>query len=307
MKFIVFFLTSIFVFASVSASGFKVFVPIANSYEQIDIDFEGKSINEICDYLGYNKDQFYSYTDFHGENIKIIAVIFKVFTDEIICVLTEDTVQSLYKGNVERYLMNFNLKDDFDSYDIESTLEDGVKNRSLSKEFLSDIFNQSDSLGKNSFIAEEIGYELYFKNGMLIEYRPSDGLNKWAKGWKNEVPGRYRKYYAIAARYNNDEKDILNEINIQADAFSRIPNGVRNEYIKFHTNSDGTVNYKMLMVAHYNEKINLREFKNINKGRYELSSEFNNQDNYTRTTFRVNNGLYTFDEKGKLVNSYTSN
>ena len=101
--------------------------------------------------------------------------------------------------------------------------------------------------------------------------------------------------------------DIKNEINIQADAFSRMPLGVQNEYIKFYTNDGGTVNYKILLVAHYKEKINLQKFKIINKGRYELSNEFNDQGNYKRTTYRVNKGLYTFDKNEKLVNSYTSN
>jgi hypothetical protein len=63
----------------------------------------------------------------------------------------------------------------------------------------------------------------------------------------------------------------------------------------------------MLLVAHYDEILNLKDFKKINKGRYELSNEFNDEENNKRTTFRVNKGLYTFDENGKLLNSYTSN
>lgn len=289
------------------ASGFKTFVPKENEYIPVEIKVERKSINTICKFLGYNSDQFYTYKDYDLKDSKVFFVIFKVFSDEIICVLTEDTVDSITQKDVDKYLVNFNLKKDFDSYDIENTLEEGVKNKSITKEFLNEIFNQSTLSDDNSFIAVEIGYELHFKNGVLTDYSPSDGLNKWAKGWENKMPKRYQKYFEAASRHNNNEVDILNEINIQADAFSRIPNGVQNEYIKFHTNYNGTVNYKMLLVAHYNETINLKEFKRINKGRYELSNEFNDQDNYKRTTFRVNKGLYTFDENGKLVNSYTSN
>lgn len=289
------------------ASGFKTFVPKENGYVSVEIKVEKKSINNICKYLGYNSEQFYTYNDFDLKDSKVFIVVFKSFSNKIICVLTEDTIESITQNDVDKYLVNFNLKDDFDSYDIESTLEDGVKNKSLSKKFLSVIFNQPTSANDNSLIAIEIGYELHFKNGVLFDYNPSDGLNKWAKGWKNEIPERYQKYYNEASRYNNIETDILNEINIQADAFSRTPKGVLNEYIKFHTNINGTVNYKMLLVAHYNEEVNLDEFKKINKGRYELSNEFNDLDNYKRTTFRANKGLYSFNENGKLVNSYTSN
>lgn len=288
------------------ASGFKTFVPKENGYVPVEIKVEIKSINNICKFLGYNSEEFYTYNDFDLKDSKVFIVIFKSFSDKIICVLTEDNIESITQKDVDNYLVNFNLKDDFDSYNIESTLEDGVKNKSLSKEFLSEVFNKPLSKD-NSFITMEIGYELHFKNDLLSAYNPSDGLNKWAKSWKNEMPERYRKYYNEASRYQTNEMDILQELNTQADAFANIPNGVQNEYIKFHTNDNGTVNYKMLLVAHYNETMNLNEFKMINKGRYELSNEFNNQDNYKRTTFRVNKGLYTFDQNGKLINSYTSN
>lgn len=286
--------------------GFKVFIPKGDDYVIANIQNKSPTIREICKSLGYNSDQFYTYNNFNIKDSKIFIVIFKVFTDDLICAIPNENVNSITQKDIDNYLTNFNLKDEFDSYDIESTLEDGVKNKSLSKEFISEVFNTTIS-DNNSFIAVEIGYELHFKNGVLSSYNSTDGLNKWAKSWKNEMPERYRKYYNEASRYQTNEADILRELNAQADAFANTPNGVRNEYIKFHTNDSGTINYKMLIVAHYNKTMNLKEFKMINKGRYELSNEFNDQDNYKRTTYRVNKGLYTFDENGKLINSYTSN
>ncbi|WP_115460659.1 hypothetical protein [Winogradskyella aurantiaca] len=288
------------------ASGFKTFVPKEDGYFPVEIKVEKKSINNICKFLGYNPEQFYTYNDFDLKDSKVFIVIFKSFSDKIICVLTEDTVESIEQKDVSNYLVNFNLKDDFDSYDVESTLEDGVKNKSLSNDFIGEVFNNQIS-ENDSFVAVEFGYELNFKNGVLTSYNSSDGLNKWAKSWKNEMPERYREYYNEASRHQTDETDILKELNAQADAFANTPYGVMNEYIKFHTNESGIVNYKMLLVAHYNQTIKLDEFKLINKGRYELSNEFNDQDNYKRTTYRVNKGLYSFDEKGDLINSYTSN
>jgi hypothetical protein len=288
------------------SQGFKPFIPKGDDFVAVDVKNKQPSINDICKFLGYNSDQFYSYSDFSNEESKVFIVIFRVFTSDIICAITENTVSGITKNDVNSFLSNFNQEEEFNSYDIENTLKDGVKNKSLSSKFLSEVFHNQIS-DNESFVAVEIGYELHFKNGVLSSYNSSDGLNKWAKNWKNELPERYRKYYNEASRYQNNETDIFKELNAQADAFANTPDGVRNEYMKFHTNDSGIVNYKMLLVAHYNQIMNIAEFKLINKGRYELSNEFNDQDNYKRTTFRVNKGLYTFDEKGKLINSYTSN
>tara|TARA_B100000953_G_scaffold283958_1_gene263354 strand:- start:93 stop:1016 length:924 start_codon:yes stop_codon:yes gene_type:complete len=307
MKKLIFFVLILGISISTFANngGFKTFVPKGNNYESIDVDIEPKSINNIVKFIGYNSDQFYTYSDYDNKNSKIVVIILKIFTDDIICVLTDDTVTSISKKEVQNYLTGFDVKEEFSSYDIESTLKDGIENKSLTKQFLSEVF-QKDISG-NSIIINQIGYELHFTNDILSSFNPSDGLNKWAKMWKNEYPSTFRKYNEAASRYWDDENKILNEINKQADAFSNVPNGYQNEYIPLHTNPDGTINFKMLLVTHYTKDITLKEFKELNHGRYELSNEFNDKDNYKRTTYRLNNTLYTFDENGKFVNSYSSN
>lgn len=290
------------------ASGLKTFIPKEDGYilKEIIIEDNKRTINNICNYFGYNSEQYYMYYDYDLKDNAILFVIFKAFTSDIICVLTDDSINLLSQKDVHSYLVNYYLSEDFNSYDIENKLKDGVKNKSLSSEFLSEVFNSQIS-DNDSFVAVEIGYELHFKNGVLSSFNSSDGLNKWGKSWKNEMPERYREYYNEASLHQTNETDILKELNAQADALANTPDGVRNEYIKFHTNDNGIVNYKMLLVAHYNQAMNIDEFKLINKGRYELSNEFNDQGSYKKTTYRVNKGLYTFDMKGKLINSYTSN
>ncbi|WP_148307494.1 hypothetical protein [Cellulophaga baltica] len=288
------------------ASGFKVFVPKTNGYQPVEINIEKRSINNLCNYLGYNSDQFYTYSNRDIKNSKVFIIIFKVFTDDIICVLTDENVTDLHETDVSNYLKNFNISKALNSYEIESKLSDAVKNKSLTSKFLAEVFNQDPNSVEESIIALSIGYELHFTNGILTKYNTSDGLNKWGKMWKNEMFSTFNKYKKSAERYRDNELNIIQEINIQADAFSRTPEGVLNEYIKFHTNADGTVNYKMLLVAHYKEKITLKEFKEINKGRFTISTEFNDRDEYKRTTYKVNNGLYTFDGNGNLINTYTS-
>lgn len=288
------------------ANGLKTFIPIDNGFEEVVISDEHKTIKDICNYLGYNSDQYYNYFDTDIQGSKIFMIIFKVFTNDIICVFTEDTVTSLNNTDVSKYLANYNFNKAFDSYEIEKTLSDGVKNKSLTKEFLGEVFKQKNNSKDQSIIALSIGYELHFKNGILTKYNASDGFNKWSKMWKNELPSTFNEYKKSAEKYWDNELKVIEEVNIQSEAFSRVPDGVLNEYIKFHKNSDGTINYKMLLVAHYNEKITLSEFKEINKGRFSLSTEFNDKDEYKRTTYKINKGLYTFDGNGILVNTYTS-
>ena len=38
--------------------------------------------------------------------------IYKSFSDKIICVLTEDNIESITQKDIDNYLVNFNLKDD---------------------------------------------------------------------------------------------------------------------------------------------------------------------------------------------------
>lgn len=284
----------------------QVFVPFGDEFVEKKVNVEKKSINNICKYLGYNKDQTHTYFNFDKLGGEIKAIIFEVFTESIICVITDEKVKNLTKSKVNNYLTNFIFSKEYDSYSVESILSDGIENKSLTSEFCSKIFSNSLIKTNSIVVVPQIGYELEFKNGILSSFKSSDGLNKWAKEWKINNPEFYNMFESAASlHWGNDNPKILNEINIQADAYSRIPDGAGNEYVNFHSNDDGTINFKMLLVAHYNEPIKLTEFKEINKGRYNLVNEFN-EGIYKRTTYQVNQTYFTFGEDGSLINSYTS-
>lgn len=290
------------------ATEVTIFVPENGKFvaKVLELEVENTSINGISQALGYNKDQTYTFLSRAGKTNKIEFVIFKVFTEEIIYIGAERGIKSVNNEDVKKYLSDYNFKKEFGSYQIESTLTDGIKNRSLTLEFLANIFNQKINSKDMSFAAPSIGYTLYFTKGILTSFGTSDGLGQSAKSWKREQPRMYLEYRLAATTYQESESDVLNEINEQADAWSKTPKGFQNDYIDFHINKDGTVNFKMLMVAHYDDKMTLKEFKSLNKGRYQLSNEFNDQSEYKRTTYRMNKTLYSFDENGKMVNTYTS-
>ena len=285
----------------------KVFVPQNGTFIEKSINVEKQSINNIVSYLGYNSDQFYSYFNFDSEITEITAVIFKVFTSEIICIITDESVEKLDNEMVKKYLSAFDQKKEFDSYDIEKTLNDGIKNKSLSSKFLADVLKVDLPDPNGTMIATKIGYEIEFTKGIISKYYPSDGLNKWAKGWKIQQPDLFQLYERTAAKYRgNDTDKIIQEINIQADAFSRIPDGFQNEYLEFYRTAEGTINFKMILVSHYKEQITLQEFKEINQGRFQLTDEFSTPEGYKRTTYKLINTLYTFSQDGKLISTYLS-
>lgn len=304
----IFFIILIFssIIYSQSDSKTTLFIPTADGFTKHKIDTKILSFNMITQRLGYNTDQLYAYSDYDKMD-DIIFVGFEIFSNNIVFVLKSGSIDKLSKSDVEKYLGDYNWKKEFSAYRIQSTLDDCIKNKSIKVDFIAKIFGIKKYNSNSTLNIPELGYNLRFKNNVLVEYSSSDGLNKWAKEWKENNYSVFVSYKKEAQKYwGSNEEAIINEINIQADAFANTPNAWRNEYIKFHTSPYGNVNFKMLLVAHYNEKVSKQEFLTINYGRYELVDEFNTNDSYKRTTYKVNNTFYTFSENGELINSYST-
>lgn len=284
----------------------QVFVPSENGFVEKQINVEKKTIANTAKFLGYNAEQYYTYRNPDDEGIWLVG--FKSFTDKIIFIVMSDTSKILTNDRINEYLSKYDYSKVFGSSEIESTLNDGVKNKSLSSKFLSEIFNENNLIQNGEINAESIGYTLTIKNGYLIEYKSLDGFNKWAKEWKEKFIEMYFDYRNEASKYwgDNNEK-VITEMNVQAEAWAKTPNCMQNEFIELHKNENGVINFKMLLVAHYNEKITLDEFKEINHGRYELISDFSNSENKKMTTYKVGKTLFSFTEDGKFISSYTAN
>ncbi len=285
----------------------KVFVPVDGKYVVKELNLEKNSINNISIALGFNKQEFFNYMDYDKYKAgDIQGVIFKNFSEQIICVLTKDSKSTLSQSEVDWYLENFKFKKEFDSYGVESSLDDGIKASSLSTKFFQSIYPDLQVAENGSTIFSRIGYELHFNQGKLVKFSSSDGLGKWGKYVKSSMPNTYDKLKKNATKHWGTNSEMVNhEINVQADALVVTPELSNNEYLAFHRDNSGVVNYKLLMVAHYDDTITLKDFKNITKGRRELVNEFNASDGYKLTTYQVNKCLFTFNEKGELQSSYT--
>jgi hypothetical protein len=193
-------------------------------------------------------------------------------------------------------MRNFNLTKVFNSYIVESILENGVKNSSLKIDFLSKVLNIEDPEPDGMFYAASIEYYLYFVDGVLVSFQSADGLNEPAKNWKQSIPDYFRDLEAVTKLYwGNNLSSVINEINMQADAYTKVPFIMDNEFLDLHKTKHGTINFVMLLVCHYNYKMSFDDFAIVNHGRF-IEIDTNK--------YLVDRFIYEFDELGSLKNAY---
>ena len=107
-------------------------------------------------------------------------------------------------------------------------------------------------------------------------------------------------YEYVAKKYwGNNFPKVINEINIQSDALFDTPNSVNNAFVSLHKGELDTVNYKMLLVYHYDHPITLTEFLEINHGRCK-ALEYQGETGQQR--YNLGQFIYEFSEQGDLTN-----
>lgn len=279
-----------------SSSG--IFIPKGNEFIELEGDFSDKSINQVSEHLGYNHEMFSTY--FSTENEDIYSVVFEQFTTNIIYVSTKKTVTKLSKNTVNKYLKDFDFDFTYSAYSVNDTLNDGIENKSLSSEFLYRVLGLSEITNNGIANCEKFGLYLHFSDGLLVDFQSADGLNEWAKEWKNINPHFIEGYEKEAKRYwGNNTQKIIAEINIQADAYSDVPSSLQNTYLSLHKNSFGNYNFFNLLVAHYDKQVSIDEFKIVNHGRFE---ELKSSNDIKR--LKVGKFIYEFSEDGNILDSY---
>lgn len=298
----------IFIMFAINSSA-KIFVPDGTIGYKLRNDIsESLSTFGICKSLGYEKAMFYSLMDLDNKS-DISQVCFKIFTEEIICVFTNDNVQEITEQDVTKFLKDkdYDFNREYGTYDRESDLSNGIKSGTLKIKFLADVmkFDYDSTEADTMIISEKFGYKLYFKSGILYKFESADGLNKWAREWKELYPSKYNMYYEKADQYWRGNKDkILNDINIQAKSWASIPSDFMKNMYLFEDES-GYINYKIIMVT-FKEKINLREFKDITYGKYKYVGEktINNSIVYT---YDYQYWLFNFSKDGYLISTKLKN
>lgn len=291
----------IFIFECIDINA-GIFIKTDDGYILKESKFEGISIKEACESLGFDSNMYYLYFG-SKTNSDIFSVCFKIFTTDIICVFTNDNVLDLRDQDVDSFLSDFKFSSQYSTHNMESDLSEGIQNKNLSIEFLSDIFKIP--YNKNSIdtmlVCDRFKYNLYFKNGFLCEFNPSDGYNNSARYFMKQNPSYFNKMELLAKEYwGKDTENIKKELNIQCEALYNLPQGLRNEYLDRFLLKYGCYNFKIVFVLYYDDKLTLREFKDICHSKQEfISKEEIDGDNIY--IYGYKGALFAFDESGNLL------
>lgn len=273
---------------------------------------EGGSTNSDLEALGFDNNQFYSYTNYnlpydYGENSdNILTVCLKVMTEDIICVITCPARKTLTDEEVLYYMKDFDFANDYSRFSMESDLDSAIIKHNYSIQFVAEALGLKFSPDDKSLHSDRFKYNFYFEGGFLTGYEISDGYNREAHEMKEQGSWIYDLIEKHAINYHGSNEDaMINEINIQANAFQNLPGGITNKYKESFKNADGSYNFRMLLVAKYQGTeyemgINYEECKCICHN--ELKFEGNTEEGLDKLVkYRYRDYVLTFDEKGQFI------
>ena len=246
---------------------------------------EDSSINDCLLALGYNHNQFYSYTNYNlpysydenGDNI--FNVCLKVMTEDIICVMTSPGRKSLTDADVQHYMQDFDYSLEYSLYSMESDLDSAIDEHNYTIQFV------ADTLG--------------------IPYSPDDKV-LYSSKLKYNSGGLYNLIESHARNFHgSNEEAVFNEINIQAEAFYNLPSGMQNQFLPEFANADGSYNFKMLLVAKY-EGTEYEQGLSYEDCKCICHNELKFEGNYEEGLDKVAKYIYreyvlSFDTKGSLL------
>jgi len=296
----------------------SVFVRQGNQWVVSQKINESGSINDYLQSLGYDHNQFYSYMnfeqpyDYDNNSDSIQCVCLKVMTDHIICVITNPGRTSLSDAEVNYYMKDFDFSREYSLYSLESDLDSAIKEHNYSIKFVADTLGIPFSPQDSVLYSSALKYNFIFDNGFLVDYEIADGFNREAHELKDNGSWIYQSIESHALKYyGSNDKEITKEINIQANAFYNLPNAVNNQYLQNFMNSDGSYNYKMLLVtkyqgSEYGQGLSYEDCKCICHD--ELTFEGNSEEGLdTLSTYRYRDYLLSFDKQGNLHSCKYSN
>ncbi len=254
---------------SLNSSAWNIFVPNGDVYEQIEVPDSVKSINDIGKYLGYDSPKYYVYGgDWKQDNRPIQYVLFKSLSSDILAVLCLDKTTSLTAKDLNVFLKDYDYVDVYSSTSREMDLEKAVQNKSFSKKFICEVLHLPyiSYAVKNKITDSKNGYIYTFENGILVSWETSDGLNKWARSFKEKNPAWYDAMCDYARQYwgADNKSAILEEVNTQFDAFANLPDGWHNKYLDlFHLQGEYVYNFAVLAMTLRKYELNLTQFKKL--------------------------------------------
>ncbi len=289
-----------------------VFIKNDNQWVKCNEIKEGGSINSDLLALGYEHNQFYSYTNYnqshdYGDDIDdILSVCLKVMTEDIICVIASPGRNTLTEAEVSYYMQDFDFAHDYSRFSMECDLDSAIAEHNFTIQFVADALRLSYSPDDKVLHSNRFSYDFFFEGGFLTGYEISDGYNREAHEMKEQGSWIFKSIESHAINFHGSNEDaIVKEINIQARAFQNLPGGINNQYKDGFKNADGSYNFMMLLVAcyqgtEYELGINYEDCKCI--CHQELKYEGNAEEGLDKLVkYRYRDYVLTFDEKGQFI------
>ena len=277
---------------------YGAFVKTVNGFKQIEDNIAKLSFNDISVHLGYDPFHLHSYHGGFKKRSNIQVVAFEVFTENVVFVLVDDNTKTPTEKSLKRFTKRFNFDEEFDSIFIRDYLLEGIESKSLSIGFFSKNLGLQINDPNGEVLAEKLGVKLFFINGTLASFKLTNDLEEWARHLKKINKDVISNYARLAKKYWQDDYDmIFREVNIQSESFANVPSGYLNEYIPLHKGEFNTINFLMLLVCHYEQKITEYQFKHYNHRRY---SELPNYNSKIKK-YNLGNFNYFFNSEGKLI------
>lgn len=246
-----------------------IFINEEGVFLELDESPGNGSVNSIIEHLNYHTDQIHSIYPHDSKRLSNLAV--KIFTKEIVFFITKDEIKPLNIGQIKQEINSIDWDFEYSSFTYEDILNEGIENKSLNYKYLSDVLDISSEEGLGMYFSEQIGYYLYFRNNILIDFDTASGLNSSAAWLKNLNEEMFQNMLAEAIKHQDSKIEALNEVNTQCEALQNIPNAVVNKYVPEFTNKEGNINFYNIYVKYYSGQCNIEEFLKMNKGRYRKS------------------------------------
>lgn len=187
-------------------------------------EYKPGTIGYIPTKLGYLSDEWYMWLTCDME-----VVIFKSFSTDIIAILL-NSEKEISDSLINSLLEGFN-------YNKEFKIEDALRGK-IRQCFIEEVLHKKAVEGK---IVDEInGYTYAFTNGLISSWAANDGIQGYAKEFK-DTP-LFEMIKSNAKRKHTLDKDAIEEINFQFECFAKMqPHQIKLAYNK-------NLNYNIALV-----------------------------------------------------------
>lgn len=283
-----------------------VYVPSKNGdYKEVELPEDNNgSFDSIGEFLGYTPDKTYCYYGFLSGTEDFDAILFKKLSKSIIGIISRKSYKNLKQDDVNRFMKDFDYNFTYGSISREEDLEDAIKNGTYSKEFICDVLDLPYEDFKDIDILTDLlnGFNYKFENGVLVGYNTLEGVEGYAKQFKEENPQFFQEVYDFAKEnWGDDEEKVLYYVNGQLNSFAKIGGGFRNEILPlFHIEGDYVYNFKILDVISNNQNISLDDFLFFTNGDARLINERESSIG-TIYTYVYKNIFFMFTEDGTFI------